>query len=252
MKKIWHTISEQQRKKQPVALCLVVGTKGSSPRKTGSKMLVFADGSIQGSIGGGHLEKKVIAQALKQLETGLSAAFQYDLLQQLNMCCGGTVTVYIEPVMPEPVLYIFGAGHTGKALSEMAVQFGFEVFVIDDRKQYLDEIQHPEVNKMPLAHAQVLPSLPFDENTYIAIMTYDHAYDREILQYCLSKPYAYLGMIGSQRKVEVTRKMFLEAGLANQEQLTKVDMPMGLNIHAETPEEIAISIMAKLIDIKNG
>lgn len=234
------------------ALCIIVQTKGSTPRKVGAKMIVKEDGSIRGTIGGGNLEKKVIENALKQLKDNESKLYKHDLLHQHSMCCGGSVEVYIEPIQKMNKLYIFGAGHTGNALAKYAHELNFEIYVIDDRKEYLDKITIEGVNKLNLDYKKVLSSLPFDNNTYITIMTYEHAHDRDILAYCIKQPYAYLGMIGSKRKIELTKKMFKEGKLATKKELEKVDMPMGINIKAEGPEEIAISILSKLIEIKNG
>lgn len=234
------------------AYCVIVQTKGSTPRKVGAKMIVYDDGSINGSIGGGNLEKKVIENAIRQIKEQEPKLFKHDLLHQHNMCCGGTVEIYIEPIIKMNRLYIFGAGHSGNALSKIAITLNFEVYIIDDRKQYLDNISNKEINKLNLNYDKALPSLPFDDNSYIVIMTYEHAYDRDILAYCIKQPNAYIGMIGSKRKIELTKKMFLKGKIATMEELEKVDMPMGININAEGPEEIAISILAKLIAIKNG
>jgi xanthine dehydrogenase accessory factor len=234
------------------AICTIVNTKGSTPRKVGAKMVVKEDGSIYGSIGGGNLEKKVIENALIQITQNEPKLFKHDLLHQHNMCCGGSVEIYIEPIKKMNRLYIFGAGHTGKALAQFANQLDFDIYVIDDRKDYIDNIETEGINKLNLDYQKVLPSLPFDKNTYVVIMTYEHAHDRDILAYCMNQPNAYLGMIGSQRKVELTKKMFIEGQLATTKTLEKIDMPMGLNIGAESPEEIAISILAKLIEIKNS
>ncbi|MBP9151770.1 MAG: XdhC family protein [Flavobacteriales bacterium] len=243
-----HDLQEQNEK---AALCIIVATKGSTPRKVGAKMLVFESGRIKGTIGGGNLEKKVIENALKQIQKNRPETFNHDLLHQHNMCCGGSVQVYIEPINKMKRLYIFGAGHTGQALSNMAILLDFEVFLIDERKDQLDMTHTKGIQKLHLDHKTVLPSLPFDENSFVVIATFDHAIDREILGYCLKKPHAYLGMIGSMRKVELTKKMFAEAGIATKEELDKVDMPMGIHIGAESPEEIAVSILAKLIQVKN-
>ena len=234
------------------AYCIIVETKGSTPRKVGAKMIVYADGSIYGTIGGGNLEKKVIENAIKQIELNAPRLFKHDLLHQHNMCCGGSVSIYIEPIVKKKRLYIFGAGHTGAALAKFASGLDFDIFLIDDRKEYLDAIDQKEINKMHAEYSVVLPSLPFDENTYVVIMTYEHSFDRDILSHCINQPHAYLGMIGSQRKIELTKKMFTEAKFASKKQLDAVDMPMGLSIKADGPEEIAISILAKLIHVKNG
>ena len=229
---------------------MIVNTKGSTPREKGAKMLVYPNGDIFGSIGGGELEKAVIADAVKSLKTGKAELFRHDLLHQHNMCCGGSVDIFIEPVMEKNKLDIFGAGHTGNALARHALSLDFEVVIIDDRKEYLDQIQLEGANKLNLHYDQALPLLPMDEHTYICIMTYSHPYDRDILSFCIKKSVAYLGMIGSRRKVEMTKKMFVDAGVGSKTELEKVDMPMGIDIAAETPDEIAISILAKMISVR--
>lgn len=235
----------------PAALCLIVSAKGSTPRREGARMLVFANGSIEGSIGGGALEKQVIIDALITMKEKKPRLFRHDLLHHHGMCCGGSLQIYIEPIMANPKLYLFGAGHTGHAIALRAAGCGFDTFVIDDRPEYTHQIQIPGVNILTLPFSQALHALPFDMHTYIAILTYNHATDREILFHCIQQPHAYIGMIGSQRKVELTKKLLLESGIASIEQINLVDMPMGMPILAETPEEIAISILAKLILIKN-
>jgi len=252
MKSVYENIIDAQKQNASIALCTIISTKGSTPRKVGAKMLVYEDGSICNTIGGGDLEKKVIENALTVLKKREAKFFKHDLLNQHDMCCGGTVEVFIEPILKKNKLYIFGAGHTGQALAKLAANFDFEVFIIDDRKEYIDEYNIAEVNKMNLPHQQALTLLPFDEQVFICIMTYSHPMDREILAYCIKKPFAYLGMIGSHRKVEMTKKMFVDAGVGSKEDLGKVDMPMGIDILAEGPNEIAISILAKLIEVKNG
>lgn len=248
----WHEDrNSNDQSKIKAAECVIVETKGSTPRKVGAKMRVWEDETIEGTIGGGNLEKEVIKNALETIKNGEPKLYKHDLLHQHNMCCGGTILIYIEPIMTKKHLYIFGAGHTGAALVEYASKLDFEIFVIDGRQEYIDKIKIEEVNKMAIDHQKILSSLPFDENTYVAIMTYDHSFDREILAHCIRQPHAYLGMIGSQRKIELTKKMFIEAEIATLEELDAVDMPMGLKINAEGPDEIAISILAKLIEAKN-
>lgn len=215
-------------------------------------MIVYLDGRISGTIGGGNLEKKVIENAIEQINENVPKIFKHDLLHQHNMCCGGTVDIYIEPINPMKRLYIFGAGHTGNALANLASKLDFEIYVIDDRKEYLDEIEIAAINKLAVEFKQALPYLPFDENTFVVIMTYEHSHDRDILSYCITKPHAYIGMIGSERKITLTKKMFIEAGIATKEELEKIDMPIGKKIKAEEPYEIAVSILAKLIEVKNG
>ena len=233
------------------AICIVVTAKGSTPGKVGSKMIVYADGTIRGTIGGGNLEKKVIENALLSISHNAPEMFRHDLLHEHGMCCGGMVEVFIEPIQKTKHLYIFGAGHIGQAIAKIAPTLEFETFVIDDRASYLSMVQDEGVTKWNLNHREAFDKIKFNENTYILIMTYDHSYDREILAYCIGKPHGYLGMIGSKRKITVTKKMFAVAQQASPEQLAKVDMPMGLDINAEAPEEIAVSILAKLIQLRN-
>lgn len=251
MKNIYFKIQEAKKNNEQIAICTIVNTKGSTPRKVGAKMIVYANGKIYGTIGGGELEKTVIKDALNKISHGEAQFFRHDLLHHHNMCCGGTVDIFIEPIMKNCKLYIFGAGHTGQALARLANNLDFEIFMIDERAEYINDCKLPEVNKLTLDYLQSLKILPFDENTYVCVMTHNHKTDREILAYCIKQSYAYLGMIGSRRKVEVTKKMFTEAGFVAEEILNKVDMPMGVDIGAEGPEEIALSILAKLVSVKN-
>ena len=233
------------------AICTIAEVKGSAPRRVGAKMLVFENGKIHGTIGGGNLEKVVIENAIIQIEKNETLLFTHDLLGHHNMCCGGVVKIFIEPIMKTNKLYIFGAGHTGKALSRIMTELNFDTYIIDDRKEYIDKITDEKVNKINLSYKEILPTLPFDKNTFITIMTYEHSHDRDILSYCLKKDFAYLGMIGSKRKVSLTKKMFIDGDICTKEEIKKVDMPMGIDINAEGPEEIAISIASKIIAIKN-
>lgn len=245
-------ISIQNKATREAAICIIVETKGSTPRKAGTKMIVYEDKVLIGSIGGGALEEKVIKNALSVIKNGEGQLFKHNLLHQHNMCCGGTVCVYIEKIEKTKRLFIFGAGHTGKALAKYAIDNDLEVYLIDDRKEYLDVVHTENVNKLHLHYSKALNILPFNKQTYIVIMTYSHPYDRDILAYCLKKPHAYLGMIGSKRKVSITKKKFIAAGIATEKELERVDMPIGVNINANTPEEIAISIIAKIIQTKNS
>ncbi|MBI2271176.1 MAG: XdhC family protein [Bacteroidetes bacterium] len=252
MKDLYKKIAEAEAINQGVALCTVVNTHGSTPRKIGAKMIVYSDGQIYGTIGGGELERKVIGNALSTISEKRPKLYRHDLLNQHNMCCGGTVDIYIEPIMKMNKLYIFGAGHTGQALARYASNLNFEIVLIDERKEYINQCTTEEVNKMNIPCQKALQLLPFDENTFICIMTHSHPKDRDILAFCLKKPFAYLGMIGSRRKVEMTKKIFVQGLNIPEEKLETVDMPMGINIGAEGPDEIAFSILAKLILVKNN
>ncbi len=251
MNSIFEEILLAANSNRRAALCTVISSKGSTPRKVGAKMLVYEDSKIYGSIGGSDLEKKVIENAKEVIRSGKHSVYKHDLLNQHGMCCGGLVEIFIEPIMNKKRLFIFGAGHTGHALVRIASILEFEIFLIDDRKEYLDSLNVDGVNKMNLEHFLALQALPFDNNTFIVITTYNHQMDRDILAFCLKKPFAYLGMIGSKRKIKVTKDMFLKGDIGTPDDIHKVHMPIGIDISAETPQEIAVSIIAEIIQIKN-
>ena len=250
MKNIHEEILSIINSNKNAALCIVVSTRGSTPRKPGSKMIVYEDCKISGTIGGSELEKKVIENAINVIKTKKPNLSKHDLLHH-GMCCGGSVEIYIEPIMNKKKLYIFGAGHTGQSLAKFAREFDFNIVLIDDRKEYLDEFQIDDVSKLNLEHSVALKSLPFDSDTFIVILTYSHQMDRDILSYCIKEPFAYLGMIGSKRKIEMTKKMFIEGKIGTAEELATVNMPIGIDINADSPDEIAISILAEMIKVKN-
>ncbi len=252
MKNIYQKILDIQKKGEKAAICTVVSTKGSTPLKAGAKMIVWKDGRIFGTVGGGNLENKVILNAGKILNANTSQLFNHDLQTQHGMCCGGKLAIYIEPIMQNKRLYVFGAGHIGKAIVKYARDLDFEIFVIDDRKEIFDDWDTGGYNKMIVNFTEILPELPFNDFTFIVIATYEHSIDREILAYCIRQPHAYLGMIGSKRKINVTVKMMTSSGIASKKQLEKVRMPIGMAINAEDHHEIAISIVAELIKIKNS
>jgi xanthine dehydrogenase accessory factor len=233
------------------ALCTIIRTKGSSPRKTGAKMLVYQSGKIDGTIGGGALEKKVIEQALTVLKNNEAKTVTHNLVSELAMCCGGTVEIFIEPIMNKKQLYIFGAGHIGKSLAKFAIELEFEVTLIDERSEAFDTNDFTACTTINTHHANAIEQLVFSENTFVVILTHNHAYDREILALSSQKPHQYIGMIGSERKVAIAKKNIVASQLLTEEQAASIDMPIGLDIEAITPQEIAISILAKLIDVRN-
>ncbi len=252
MEDILFRIAEIKKVGRKAALCIIIETKGSSPRKAGSKMLVLADSTIEGSVGGGSLEMKVISDARNVMAKNQPQKFTYDLEDDLSMHCGGTAEVYIEPIIPELNLYIFGAGHIGKVLAKFASGFGFRIILIDHREEITDKIDLPEVELIRDEYANAARKLEFNPNDYIVIVTPKHAYDEEVLAICAKKSFAYLGMIGSKTKVALARKRLLEEKILTEDEINKADMPIGIKFNAQTPEEIAISILAKLIDVKNS
>ncbi|MEI7660904.1 MAG: XdhC family protein [Bacteroidota bacterium] len=235
----------------PAALCLVVDTKGSTPRKQGARMIVYADGSIYGTIGGGSVEKEVTETALKLIAAGKPAKIAFNLETDLGMHCGGMMEVYIEPLTPLKKLFIFGAGHIGKALAGFARELDFTVTLFDPREGIFAEEAFVPFTCINKDYFIGIGESAFDENTYIVIVTPKHTFDEEILADVARKPHAYLGMIGSSRKVDLLKKRFLDEHILDADELSAIDMPIGIRFNAETPQEIAISILAKLIDVRN-
>lgn len=233
------------------ALCTIISTRGSTPLKIGAKMIVESDCSIHGTIGGGKLEKGIIGEALNILKSDKPVLLNCNLSNDYGMSCGGHVDIYIEPVIGNKKLYIFGAGHVGKAVARIARYLDFNITVADNRPDIFSGWDVPNCTLLNSPFDETLSGAEFDSNTFIVVTTYEHATDRQILAHCIKKSFAYLGMIASRNKAEITRKMFTENKVATQSELAKVDMPIGLDIHAHTAEEIAVSIIAKIITEKN-
>lgn len=251
MQRIFAKAGEIIHGRQHAALCLVIDTHGSAPRKQGAKMIVFADGTIYGSIGGGSIEKEVAEAAVQLISSGKTARLTYNLDKDLGMHCGGTMEVYIEPLVPSQKLFIFGAGHIGKSLASFARELEFSVTVFDPRDDIFRDAAFAGFDVVGKDYFAAIDEAVFDDSTYIVIVTPKHVFDEEILALVARKPHAYLGMIGSSGKVELLKKRFLEENILTREELEAVDMPIGIKFKAETPQEIAISILAKLIDARN-
>jgi len=249
---IFNEIHELTAKNIPFTFCVVIDTEGSTPRKAGSKMLVLIDGAILGTIGGGSIEKQVTDDALVLLNSGGTLTKKYCLAQDLQMHCGGKMTIFMEAVSPDEQLVIFGAGHIGKSLATMAKTAGFRVNVIDDRPEIFNDWQQGIAHTILSPYKEAIDKFSFHKNTYIVICTYMHSSDTEIAAMCINKQYKYIGMIGSSRKVAQARKKFADEFKISEEKINGIDMPIGISIKCETPADIAISILAKLIDVKNS
>ena len=249
---IFDKAGEIIREGKPAVLCIVVDAGGSTPRKQGAKMIVHADGSISGTIGGGAIEKEVAEQAMKMLGSGKPVTLPFDLGADLGMHCGGKMQVYLEPLNPLKKLYIFGAGHIGKALAPFARELGFTVTLFDPRDGIFADPAFEGFECINRDYFEAIGEAPFDDGTYIVIVTPKHLYDEDILAAVARKPHAYLGMIGSRTKVALLRKRFMAENILTGEELDRIDMPIGLPFRAETPHEIAISILAKMIDTRNA
>jgi len=233
------------------ALITVVESAGSAPRGAGARMLVYSDGEISGTIGGGAVEKRIIEEALSLLSSGGTRLVRLNLEQDVAMACGGTMTFFLEVLLPEQKLIIFGAGHICLALLPLAKMLGFHVTVIDNRPEYATAkrlVQADRVVAEPYARA--LADLRTDEATFLVILTHRHLHDQEILEHCCRLPFAYLGMIGSRSKVSAGLARLQELGIADKV-IEKIHSPIGLHLGGQSPEEIAIAIAAEWIAVRN-
>lgn len=251
MQTIFSKAEEIKNSNRRAAICIVIETRGSTPRKVGSKMIVYEDGTTFGSIGGGTVEKEVAEKTVELIALGKPARCSFNLENDLGMHCGGFMEVYIEPINPSQKLYIFGAGHIGKALARFAAEFDFAVTVFDPREGIFSDPLFSSCTCIGKDYFEAIEEAVFDKNTFIVIVTPKHIYDEEILVKVARKPHAYVGMLGSAKKVEMARQRFLDENLLTADEMDAIDMPIGIKFKAQTPQEIAISILAKLIDVRN-
>ena len=230
----------------PAVLAIIVAAFGSTPQKTGAKMLVKADGGTVGTVGGGKVEAEVIQAALKVLHAGTPRLLDLELTEAAGYLCGGHLRIYLEPVVSAPPLIIVGAGHVGLALAALAGFAGFRVTLADDR-----EVPRPEgmtqVNLIKIEdYRRAFEGLEVKETTAIVIATRGHEHDLEAVAAALETPAAYIGLLGSARKREAMAKALGEMGFSR-EDMARVRTPVGLDLGAVSPEEIAVSIVAQLI-----
>jgi len=253
MKDFFENLSDLVRTGQTAALTIVVKTKGSTPRKPGVKMIVLKGGDTIGTMGGGDLEKRVIEEALEAIREGAPriASFTLDTEKgKLDMMCGGELDVYIEPILPKTKLIIFGAGHITRVLAPIIQTAGFQVSVVDDSPDLLQKEKFPEIEDLKLTGMeQFAGDLLPDQNTYIVILSRGFSKDEAILRQLIPKDFKYIGMIGSMRKMMTMKENLQKQGISK-EAFAKIQAPIGLDIGAETPEEIAVSIAAEIIAVK--
>lgn len=252
MEDLYRTLTDVKDQGKQAALAIVVRTKGSTPRKTGAKMIIIGDGSTHGTLGGGGLEHKVIEESLKALKEGNPKLIALTLEGNLDMKCGGEMEVYIEPVTQPQKLVIFGSGHITGALAPLMQSLGFVVTVVDHDSKALEEGDTGDsgelVSEQMKSSAEGLAS---DPNTYIVILTRGYSGDMAVLEQTIAKDFRYVGMVGSAKKIE-TMKGELSSKGVGKELFSKLSAPIGLDIGAETPGEIALSIAAEIISVKQG
>lgn len=236
---------------QPFVLATVIGAHGSTPQKPGSKMVVLADGSVRGTVGGGAIEKQIIEAALALLGDAATSTrtIETHLTHDLGMCCGGRMTVFLERHGGAPRLYLFGAGHVAREVAALARNVGFQVTVVDERRDWATAERFPGATLRHEHPADAAKALEGGAEVFACIATHDHPLDQACAEALLRKPLAYLGVIGSRRKAERFKQRFLAAGFTEQE-IARVESPMGVAIDALTPAEIAVSIVGRLIAVR--
>jgi xanthine dehydrogenase accessory factor len=235
-----------------LVLATVVSTGGSAPREAGARMAVLPDGSIVGTVGGGILEKRVIEDALEVLRENAPRLVRYELTQGqqgIGAECGGRCEVFLEPVGSAPHLLVLGAGHVGLALAALGRDAGFKVTVVDDRREFADRATRPGVTVVIKSTDD--PSLRdlVTDQTAVAVVTRSHKLDRESLRNLVGTNALYIGMIGSRAKVEKEMGLLRDEGV-DPDALGRVHAPIGLDIGAETPAEIALSILAEVTAVR--
>ena len=254
MEEVYRVLLDTTQSGEPVALATLVETKGSTPREAGAKMLVYSDGSTVGSIGGGALEARTVSDALAFLSEGESHLVDYSLMGRdgdLGLC-GGEVRVFIEIVMPKPTLLIAGAGHISQSLAKLGTLLGFRVVVGDDRRDYATRERFPTVGRVEVVELEeFVRDIDITERCYVVIATRGHEHDEVVLRQIVSTSAAYIGLVGSQRKVATIFEHLLGEGIP-EESLVRVHAPIGLDIGAATLDEIALSIMAEILMIYRG
>lgn len=248
---LYEEVVRLRRAGQKCALATIVQVNGSIPSYPSAKMLVREDGSLAGTIGGGCVEAEVWNAAREVIQTERPRSLQFNLGHDAaydnGLICGGQLTVFIEPVVPQPRLLLFGAGHIGRCISQIAHLAGFAVTVLDNRATYANRERFPEAEAvLAEEYEDLFPKLSSNEQTYHVIVTRGHRDDMRVLRWSIDQPARYIAMVGSRRKVLGVVKEFEKEGVPR-ERLERIFAPMGFEIGAITPEEIAISVVAEMV-----
>jgi xanthine dehydrogenase accessory factor len=250
---VFEEIVKLRRAGKRAALATIVHTNGSIPSFESSRMLVRDDGSIAGTIGGGCVEADVWAAAKEVMRNELPRKMIFNLNHEAGydsgLICGGTLEVFVEPILPQAILYIFGGGHVSIALAEAAHAAGFDIGVVDDREAFANAARFPMAREVYTSYDEAFEKLKPNASTYMVIVTRGHKDDMRVLGWAAGTEARYIGMIGSKRKVLSVYEALEKEGVAP-EKLERVYAPVGLEIGALTPAEIAISITAELIAVR--
>jgi xanthine dehydrogenase accessory factor len=256
MEDVLAALTDALSRGESVALVTIVSAHGSTPQRVGARMLVHADGRTVGTIGGGCYEHDAFWKARETLVSRTAQLVHYelsdDLAEESGLICGGRMDVFIEPVEPLPHLYILGAGHVGYQLGQIAHTVGFKLHVVDDRQKFANRERFPEAAEVVVesldtwVRAAAIPATAF-----VVVLTRGHRQDFDVLQALAGRELRYVGLIGSRAKVARLTDALLEAGVSP-DWLKQLHAPIGFDIGAVSPEEIAVAILAELIAVRRG
>lgn len=253
---VFEEVVRLRRQGRKCALATIVEVNGSIPSFQGSMMLIRDDGTMIGTVGGGCVEAEVYNAAREAMATGRPRMLAFTLGQDAaydnGLICGGQLNVYVEPVLHQPRTLILGAGHISRSLYLIASTAGFDVAVIDNREEFANRQRFPEAAEIYAAeYEEVFPKLAPGESGYIVIVTRGHRDDMRVLRWAVGTPARYIAMISSRRKVIAVIRELEKEGLPR-EAFERLSAPMGLEIGAVTPEEIAVSVVAEMIAVRRG
>lgn len=240
---------------QKAALATVVYTTGSTPQVPGARLLLLSDGQSVGTVGGGAVERLVLDELRRVLETPEARMVRTDLTRDLGMCCGGRMEFFLEPVVAKPRVVMFGAGHVALPTAKLARSVGFQVVVVDDREELNNAARFPDCERLLQEPSEYLAQHRLTGRDWVLIVTHDVRLDEEALAACITQTPAYIGLLGSKRKVlKLTARVRarLPAGERATPVIAPVFAPVGLDIGAVTPEELAVSIVAEWIALRHG
>jgi xanthine dehydrogenase accessory factor len=252
---LFEEIVRLRRAGQRGALATIVHTNGSIPSYESSRMLVREDGSIAGTVGGGCVEADVWAAAKEVMQKESPRKMVFHLNNEASydngLICGGTLEIFVEPILPQPLVFVFGGGHVSMAMANVASAAGFAIGVVDDRAAFANKERFPMAQEVFISYEEAFDKIQPNSSTYLAIVTRGHKEDMRVLAWAVRTPARYVGMIGSKRKVLSVYKALEQEGY-RPEEFERVYAPMGLDIGALSPEEIAISVVAELIAVRRN
>ncbi len=253
---VYEELVRLRRLGQKCALATIIEVRGSIPSYQTAKLLVREDGSMAGTVGGGCVEAEVWNAAREVIETEQPKRLTFNLGQDAaydnGLICGGQLDIFVEPIVPQPRAYIFGAGHISKSLAQIAGLAGFATVVVDDRETFANRERFPDADEVVAgAYEEVFPRLGIAESSYLVIVTRGHRDDMRVLRWAVGTPARYIAMIGSKRKVIAVVKELEKEGIPR-ESFERLHAPMGLAIGAVTPEEIAVSVVAEMVAVRRN